>query len=129
MIEGRGNGGALFILGIFIVGMILAMAPAIIATGGAAIVAIAPLLLLGIGAILMGAALLGAIDKSLCKVGLGLIVGTSLAYISALILIPAVGAASASVLAGLLNMVLGSHAMRGLGGLYGWLVGDNICGQ
>jgi len=107
--------------------MIIAMSPAIVATGGAAIVAIAPLLLLGIGALLMGAALLGIVDASLCKVGLGLIVGTSLAFISSTILIPAIGVASASVLGGLLNLIFGPNGMRGIGAAYSWLVGDAIC--
>lgn len=50
-----------------------------------------------------------------------------MASIFSIMLVPAVGAASASVMAGLLNMILGSNAMRALGGIYGWFVGDNLC--
>lgn len=127
LIEGSGNGGILFALGIFIIGMLIAMAPAIIATGGAAIVAMGPLILLGVGSLLMGAAMLGLIDAGLCKVGLGLIVGTALAFISTTVLIPVIGAAGASALAGVLHLLFGTTGARAAGGMYGWLVGDNVC--
>ena len=70
LIEGKGNGGILFAIGVFILGMLFAMLPAIIASGGAAILAIAPLILLGIGALLMGGSLLGIFSEEMCKVGL-----------------------------------------------------------
>ncbi len=73
----------------------------------------------------------GLVDKSLCQVGVGLIVGTSLAFLSSVILISAItagiGAASSSVLAGLLYLLMGTNAMRGAGGAYSWFVGDGGC--
>ena len=127
LIEGSGNGAILFMIGAFILGMLFAMLPAIIATGGAALAAIGPLLLLGIGSLLMGGALLGIFDSGLCKVGLGLIVGTSLAFVSTSILLPAIGAANASIAAGALNLIFGSNAVRGYGAAYSYFFWDNIC--
>jgi hypothetical protein len=130
LIDGGGNGAILFIIGVFIIGMILAMIPAIIATGGAVIVALAPLLLLGIGAFLMGASMLGIIDNSLCEVGLSIIVGISLLAV-ATILTPAVsavvGLASAGIFAGLLHLALDPVVVSGYGAAYTWLIGDGIC--
>ena len=127
LVAGGGNGAFLFITGVFIIGMIIAMLPAILATG--TLLAVAPLLVLGIGSLIMGASLLGIVDKSFCKLGFSIIIGTTFAVLAGIILswlTPLLGTAAA-VSHQIVSFLLSSSVARVSGALYGWATSDGVC--
>ena len=129
LIEGKGSGGILVILGFFILGMVYAMLPAILASG--VLSQVLPLIVLGIGALLMGFSMLGVINKSACKFGYSLIMGTTTGFFAGYYaaqlksLIDGSGLISKQIM----EVAVSSNTARGLGGLYGYLTGDWVCPQ